>query len=660
MSLRRLALIAAFILLGATVYRVGSSSAEEWLPISAEELKMTSDAAAPGAPAIILYRQVDRDDSNAHVPHEYNYVREKIFTEEGRKNADVEIPFVKGDYNIINIRARTVRQDGSSAVYDGKIYEKEIVKARGFKYLAKTFTLSDVQPGSIIEYHYMINFAENKVFDSNWMLSSDLFTKSAKFTLKPYGEFPLQWSWPNGLPDGTKPPVNETQTNNHFIHMEARNISAFLVEDDMPPEAAMKFRVDFNYSEGSLETDVDKFWKKQGKKWNEYVESFVNKKKAMEQAVGETVAAGDSPEVKLQKIYARTQKIRNTSYEVEKTEQERKRVREKEAGNVEDVWKRGYGYGDDITLLFLGMARAAGLDASAARISTRDDHFFLKNLMKARDLRTYVVLVKLNGKDVYFDPGTAFVQCGLLPWSETLSPGLKLDRDGGTWITTSMPQSSDSQIERKADLKLTQEGSLEGKLKVTYSGLEAMYRRMEQRNEDEAQRKKSLEDDVRYMIPASVEVELANKPDWSSSNPNLVAEFDLKVPGWAAGTGRRALMAVGIFGAQEKHMCEHTTRVHPMYFHYASEKVDNVTIELPLGWQVSSVPKPENTDAKVMLYTMKVENNNGTLHVERRMKSDLITLDQKFYPALRKFYEVVRTSDEEQIVLQPASTAAGN
>jgi len=658
MSFCRLSLMAGLFLLGATVYRVGSSSAEEWMPISPDELKTTSDAAAPGAPAIILYRQVDRDDSDAQVPHEYNYVRVKIFTEEGRKNADVEIPFVKGDYSIVNIRARTVRQDGSSTVYNGKIYEKEIVKARGFKYLAKTFTLSDVQPGSIIEYHYMINFAENKVFDSNWMLSSDLFTKSAKFTLKPYGQFPLQWSWPNGLPEGTKPPADETRTAAHNIRMEAQNIPAFLVEDDMPPEAAMKFRVDFNYSEGSVETDPDKFWKKQGKKWNEYVEGLLNKKKAMEQAVGETVAAGDSPELKLQKIYARTQKIRNISFEVEKTEQEQKRAQEKGAGNVEDVWKRGYGYGDDITLLFLGMARAAGLEASAVRISTRDDHFFSKSLMKARDLRTYVVLVKLNGKDVYFDPGTAFAPCGLLPWSETLSPGLKLDRDGGTWITTSAPQSSDSEIERKADLKLTQEGSLEGKLKVTYSGLEAMYRRQDEQNEDEAQRKKSLEDDVRYMIPASIEVELANKPDWSSSDPLLVAEFDLKVPGWASGAGRRALMAVGIFGAQEKHMCEHTTRVHPMYFHYSSEKVDNLTIELPLGWQVTSVPKPENSDAKVMLYTMKVENDNGTLHVERRMKSDLITLDPKFYPALRKFYEVVRTSDEEQIVLQPASTAA--
>jgi hypothetical protein len=661
LALRRLTVITAVVLLGAVMYRVRPSrAAEEWLPITPEELKMTSVPEAPGAPAIILYRQVDRDDSNARVPHEYNYVREKILTEEGRKNADVEILFVPGDYNIINIRARTVQPNGSIMVYDGKVYEKEIVKARGFKYLAKTFTLSDVQPGSIIEYHYVIDFAENKVFDSNWMLSSDLFTKSAKFTLVPYGEFPLKWSWPNGLPDGTKPPVKETRANGNFIHMEAGNIPAFVVEDDMPPEAAMKFRVDFTYVDGTMETDADRFWKKQGKKWNDYVESFVNKKKAMEQAVAETVSASDSPEVKLQKIYVRTQKIRNSSYAVEKTEQEQKRAQEKGAGNVEDVWKRGYAYGDDITLLFLGMARAAGVDASAVRISTRDDHFFLKGLMNARDLRTYVVLVKLNGKDMYFDPGTAFTPYGLLPWSETSTQGLKLDKDGGSWITTSLPESNDSQIKRKADLKLTQEGSLEGKLTVTYSGLESLYHRLEERNQDEAQRKKLLEDEVRYMIPASIEVELTNKPDWSSSDSKLVAEFDLKVPGWVSGAGRRALMPVGLFGATEKHTYEHATRVHPLYFHYASEKVDDITIELPLGWQVSSLPKPENNDAKVMQYTMKVENNNGTLHVERLMKSDLISLEQKFYPALRKFYEVVRTSDEEQIVLQPAATAANN
>ncbi len=32
-------------------------------PVSPDELKMTSEPKAPGAPAIILFRQVDRDDS---------------------------------------------------------------------------------------------------------------------------------------------------------------------------------------------------------------------------------------------------------------------------------------------------------------------------------------------------------------------------------------------------------------------------------------------------------------------------------------------------------------------------------------------------------------------------------------------------------------------
>jgi len=49
-------------------------------------------AEAPGAPAITSTAD-RRDDSSSRTPHEYNYVREKIFTEEGRKYADVEIPF---------------------------------------------------------------------------------------------------------------------------------------------------------------------------------------------------------------------------------------------------------------------------------------------------------------------------------------------------------------------------------------------------------------------------------------------------------------------------------------------------------------------------------------------------------------------------------------
>ena len=56
---------------------------------------------------------------------EYNYVRIKILSEEGRKYADIDIPFVKGSESIQNLKARTIRPDGSIANFDGKIYEKK-------------------------------------------------------------------------------------------------------------------------------------------------------------------------------------------------------------------------------------------------------------------------------------------------------------------------------------------------------------------------------------------------------------------------------------------------------------------------------------------------------------------------------------------------------
>ncbi len=656
MSYRRLFVLVLVLFAGAAVRRAQPVSAgDEWQPISQEELKMTSVPEAPGAPAIYLYRQVDRDDSG-HTPHEYDYARIKILTEEGRKYADVEIPFFKDEGNIHSIKARTIRPDGSIVNFEGKAFDKTIVKAKGLKYLAKTFTLPDVQVGSIIEYHYTYDLSEGYVYNSRWILSEELFTKHGKFSLKPNSDFALRWSWPAGLPTGSAPPKNE----GGFVRLESQNIPAFQIEDYMPPQNELKFRVDFTYSESDAEKEPDKFWKKEGKKLNDRVESFTGKRKAMEQAVAETVAPNDTPDVKLQKIYARVQKFRNTSWETEKTEQELKREKQKDINNAEDLWKRGYGNGRQINWLFLAMARAAGFDAYSVYISSRSEYFFNPQLMNPNQLNGDVVLVKLNGKEVYCDPATAFAPFGLLPWPETAVKGLRLDKEGGSWVTTTLPPSSDSRIERKADLKLTETGSLEGKLTVTFSGLEALWRRIEERNEDATNRRKLLEDQVKEYIPVGIDLDLTNQPDWGGSTPTLVAEFELKVPGWVSGAGRRALVPVGLFSAPEKHAFEHANRVHAIYFSYPSEKIDDVTIDLPLGWQVNSLPPVQDFDAKAALYRLKVENNKGTLHLTRRLNMDLLMVEAKLYPTLRNFFQVVRTGDEQQIVLQPVVAAAGN
>jgi hypothetical protein len=652
---RRVATVCTFgvAVLAASLWNTSRVSADDWKPVTPEELKMTSVPEAPGAPAVILYREVNRDDGRA--PHEDNYIRIKILTDEGRKYANVEIPFFKDSGNVHGLKGRSIRPNGSVVPFDGKVVEQTIVKAKGVKYLAKTFTLPDVQAGSIVEYRYTIDFAEGWVYDSRWILSDELFTKYAKFSLKPNPEFLLRSSWPLGLPQGSQPPKDEHGT----IKMEATNIPAFQVEDYMPPETTLKYRVDFIYSdEMSAEKDPAKFWKDYAKKQYGKIEDFVNKKKAMEQAVAQTVAAGDSPEAKLQKIYTRVQQLRNTTFEKEKTAQELKREKQKEVNNVEDVWKRGYGDGRQITWVFLGMARAAGFEAAPVLVSRRNVTFFNNAVMNPRDLDDNLVQVIVNGKEMYFDPGMAFTPYGMLPWWETMAPGLKLTKDGGSWVQAPLADSNATKIERKAGLKLDLEGTLQGKLMVTYYGSEAQELRLDERNEDDTTRKKLLEDMVKEMVPVGIEVELANQPDWKSSAPSLVTEYTLKVPGWVSGAGKRALLPVGLFAAPEKGVFESAGRVHTVYFHYPYTKLDDITIDLPLGWKLGSLAKPVDQDAKAAAYVMKAEERGGSVHLTRTLRSDLMMVPKENYPTLRSFFQAVRTGDEEQVVLQPSRSVA--
>ncbi len=650
--IRQLILSALLGLLSLSAFSQFALAGDDWLPVAPEELKMASEPKAPGAAAIILFRQVDRNDVDRH---EYIYARIKIFTEEGRKYGNIQIPSMTG-FEVKNIQARTVHPDGSIINFDGKTYKKMVVKAKGVQFLAETLSMPDVQPGSIIEYRYTLYFPAGYVSNSAWVLSEELFTKHAKFSLIPNSFLFLQWSWRRGLPEGTPPPVRDQRG----IHLEAQDIPAFPIEDYMPPIEELKYSVDFKYTVGPAPSDPDRFWKMEGQALYRRFEMFTDKRKAMEQAVAQIVSPTDTPEQKLQKIYARCQSLRNTSMGRRETKQEIEREKLKNIENVEEMWKRGYGNNREINLLFLALARAAGFDASPVLISTRDRYFFSPKLMQASDLDSSVVLVKLDGKDLYLSPGVAFAPFGLLPWAETGVQGLRLDKDGGDWIKTPLPEPSSSGLERKASLHLDDSGSLEGTVTLTFKGLSALRRRLDEHEQDATERKKSLEDELKGLVSVSAEVELTNKPDWDSSANTLVAEYLLKVPGWASAAGRRTLLPVGVFGGGEKHVFEHAARVHPVYFHYSYEDQDDVTIQLPPGWQVSSVPKTQNIDTKVCLFHTDAQSMSGSLHLNRQLTMKVLMFDQKYYGALQNFYQQVRTGDEQLVVLSNSDTAAQN
>jgi Domain of Unknown Function with PDB structure (DUF3857) len=634
--------------------------ADDWRPITQEELKMTSLPEAPGAAAVILYRQVDQVDKVFTESKQINYVRVKILTEAGRSYGNVEIAFEKGAGDISSIRARTIHPDGSIVNFDGKVSESTIVKAKGLHYTAKVFAMPEVQAGSVLDYQYVFTLSERnngslyQVRNSEWLLNSELFTRMAKFSMNAYTEHGLRvaYSWPAGLPAGAKPPE---EGGDGIIRMEAKNIPALVPEDYMPPMNELRQRVIFNYHDGSLETDPEKFWKAYARKEYGQVEGFLGKPAFLARITAETISAGGPSEDNLRKLYERVQKFRNLTYELQKAPEQMKQENLKTAVNAEELWNSAYGHQKTLNWLFLGMARAAGFTAYPLRVSNRQLYFFNKARMNAQELSFTAVLVKLNGQDLILDPGAYLAPFGLLPWEETGVPALQIDKDGDTWLETNLGTGGVTRTVRVGDFKLSEDGTLEGSMRVTFTGQVAFAHRIDQMRASDADRKKALEEEIRASIPLASEVELTKSPDWTSSAPALVAEFHTKVPGWATSAGKNLLLPVGLFSSGEKQTFVPPIRQYSIYFEYPFDHFDDFRVRLPAGWKVAGVPKTSGTDLKAAKYVYSFNNSDSAVNIHRELKVQFVLMESQFYPALRSLFQSLKTKDEEQVVLQRAT-----
>ena len=157
--------------------------AADWPAISPEDLSTTSIKEQPGAPAVILLREETDDDmNNTHQVYE----RIKILTDAGREYANVEIPYRRRGFSIGGISGRTVHGDGSVIPFEGKPFDKAVVKGGGIRIDVKSFTLPDVQVGSIIDYRYSLRYDDHLLLPPEWEVQDELFQRKAYFKFIPF------------------------------------------------------------------------------------------------------------------------------------------------------------------------------------------------------------------------------------------------------------------------------------------------------------------------------------------------------------------------------------------------------------------------------------------------------------------------------------------
>ncbi len=619
---------------------------------------MTADATHQGD-AIILYHEETSDDMTRH---RYVYQRLKVLTEKGKNRASVEIPYDAKYVGLTDIRARTIAPDGTITPLTDKAFNSTIVKAHGVKYLAKTFTLPNVQVGSIIEWKYT-EYWEDWVFAPHWVLQDDLPIKHAKFTFVPMfkaghyvedrrGDIKDRVYYTLiGLPQNT---TIKTVANNR-MELELNDIPAFEEEDFAPPADVLKMRVNFYYGTDKMGKPQE-FWKTEGKYWNKEVDKFAGHSGPVATAVSHAINSTDTAEQKARKLYAYVQKIKNLTFTDKEGALEEFLSREsREKRTVDDVLEKNEGYRDEIARLFWAMARAAGLQAYVMRVADRDEYFFQQNIPNPSQLTSEIVIVMVDGKEVFLDPGTPLCPFGHLAWQHTSTQGIRQTADGSTALApTPAANYKEAISKRVGNITISEDGSAKGSIGIGWAGEEALIHKLRGLKTDAAGRKKELEDDLKAMLPAGATVKLDSSVGWDDAEKQLSANFKVEIPSYASSAGKRMLVPTNLFESRSRQPFAQGERKQPVYFNFPYYLMDETTIVFPATFHMENLPAVQPVRTDFALYSLANSAKGNTVTITRTYAMAGIAFHQNEYADLRKFFGAVNAGDTQSLVLTSA------
>ena len=599
---------------------------------------MTSIPEVPSAPAVYLYREeVSQQFRDTAV-----YVRIKVLTEKGKEYGNIELPF-GGDLGVTDIAARTIHSDGTIVSFSGQPYEKLIEKERGQKYKVKILSLPSVEVGSILEYRYRWTG-----FTPDWYVQSELFTRKAHYLYRVAEN--QQVVWTEILPPGAK--VQQVgKPSSGVLALDVQNIAPRPHEDMMPPINSVSYRVLFFSSTYTTAAD---FWKANGDSWSKALNDFIGPAKKTKAAVAALVKPDDGDELKLRKIYAAIMEFDNADLTRALSAREKKAKGLKEVSSVDDIFAAHRGSGDGLTVLFVAMARAAGMKAYVMAVADRSERLFIPGYLSFGQLDDYIAVVKVNGADRWFDPGQRFCPFGQLAWFHGIAGGIRQTDDGSAIEHTPPAEYKENHISRIADLKLDEHGSADGSVTLAWVGAPTMRWRQAEVTGDDTSLKEALKHSLETMLPPGMEVQVVGIEDLHELDKPLTVKFHVAGP-IGSTTGKRLILPASFFESQNTAKFTAATRDVSIDLHYPSATQDAVRYAFPASLAVESVPPAGNermTDAAA--YTTRSTNATNSVTLYRNLTQGRTMYQVSEYSALRDLYVKMEARDHESVVLTHA------
>ncbi len=639
MRVRRLGLL---LLLPFFVAACSSAHGVTWQQPTAEELTMTADSFAPNADAIYLYVE---EKTDASMKTRSVYVRLKVLREAGKRYGDVELGTFGEDFQFKDVHGRTIHPDGTVIDFKGKPYKKTIIKAGRLKYRTMVFSLPDVEVGSILEYSYKIYSEFDLELVPKWTAQGREFIRREHFGFHPSDDHDAKsLASTQRLPPGAK-----VELRHGWYELDLANVPAIPREDFEPPLESLAYLVRFYYS---FNANPQVYWEAYGKSWSTAVDGYVASTPSIVATTSEWTGSAKTDRQKAEALYAAVMKLDNTSLSREHSEKENKAEGVKEVRNANDVLALRRGTPGQLALLYLALLRAAGLKAYAMRVVSRDRAMFQPAYPSASQLDDTIVILSLDGKDIFSDPGERYATFGHLHWKHADVGGIR-QQDGGTAIAHTPAQNYPENLaQRAASLTLAADGSVTGSVTVALTGTEAMEMRQRAIETDEQALKREWDEEIKPALPSGLMMHTDHFVGLADPGSTLVVQM---VVGGSLGTatGKRLLVPLSVFSAGVHNPFTSSHRESIVDLRYPYYEKDEVELHLPAGMSVETLPGPVDLKLTGMAaYVTKTTQETGTITYRRDLAMSKVIYRAAEYPQLKGFFDDLSNRDRAEAVLR--------
>ena len=643
------------------------AAGDEWKPINPEQLSLKSSTVEKDADAEALFWEVRMDDNsdpdgNLVFNH---YIRVKVFTDRGRESQskiDLEYGKIYGsETKIQDIAARTIKPDGSIVeLKKADIFERTIVKTSGVKVKARSFAMPAVEPGCIIEYRWREIRVNTLAQYVRLQFQRDIPVQRVTYSVKPYVSDYERLSFNSLTLHGNATPW--TKEKNGFYKTEMTNVPALHDESRMPPEDQVKTWMLVFYQRATNDkVDPDKYWANLGKDYYDRTKSLIKPNDEVKQMATSLTADAKTDDEKIANLFDFCRyKIKNVNNDTSGlTPDERAKVKDNKTPS--DTLKRGVGTGLDIDLLFAALANGAGFDARIVLSSDRGDIFFDKMLPNAYFLNPQNVAVNVGGTWKFYDPGLNYVPPGMLRWQEEGQQALITDPKNPVWVNTPMTPPEKSLVKRTAKLTLTEDGTLEGDVRLEFTGHQAIERKEDLDEESETQREDHLREEIKNQMSAAEisNIKIENATDHERP---LILSYHVRFPGYAQRTGKRLFLQPAFFQYGRAPLFATASRKYPIYFHYPWSENDLVEINMPKGYALDNADAPAPfSSADISQYRPSLSvSSDGSLLVYKRNfffgGGGSVLYPVEAYPQVKQYFDLVHKQDGHTIALKQTAT----